>query len=126
MTAEATHKSVVYLGPSELEDYALPKRYGVSRPARIANFDAAAKRLELDVPSFTDEEVERFDYRVTLSRIDNNRHDAGQQRTLLIARKRCGLTQTPSAAAVDLKRGPAIYFHRDYFFRCPEAEKETQ
>jgi hypothetical protein len=107
-------------------DFVLPKSRGTERKGRVTGYDEEDNRVLYVTPRFSDDEVERFDFRVILSRLDNNRPDAGLRRALQIAKSRCDLAALPTSEEVGMTQGLTFYFTREYFFRCPAAEKEIQ
>jgi len=126
VSADATYETGYGLGPTTFAEFTVPRARGTARKAEVIAFDEKENRVLLAMPRFSDEEVERFDFHVTLSRLDNNRPDAGLNRALQIAKSRCDLAAQPTSDEVNMTQGFTAYFHREYFFRCPAAEKEIQ
>ena len=126
VTKEAMFENDVGLGPSTFAEFMVPMARGTARKGKVIGFDEKENRVFYVMPSFSDEEVEKFDFRVDLSLLNNNKPDAGLRQMLKIAKSRCDLAALPTSEEVDLMQGPTIYFLREYFFRCPAAEKETQ
>jgi hypothetical protein len=127
VTKEAIYESSLGLLPTDtFSDFTLPKSRGTERMGRITGYDEEDHRVFYVTPRFSDEEVEKFDFLVTLSRLNNNKPDAGLRQTLQIAKSRCDLATVPTSEEVGLTQGLTIYFIREYFFRCPAAEKEIQ
>lgn len=127
VTEEVMFDSSLGLLPSDnFADFTLPKSRGTERKGRITSYDKEHNRVHYVMPRFSDEEVEKFDFLVTLDRLDNNKPDAGLRQALQIAKSRCGLPALPTSEEVDMTQGFTAYFTREYFFRCPEAEKEIQ
>jgi hypothetical protein len=127
VTKEAVYETSSGLLPTDtFADFVLPKALGTERKGRVTGYDKENNRVFYVMPRFSDEEVEKFDFLVSLSRLNNNKPDAGLRQTLQIAKSRCDLAAIPTSEEVNLTQGLTIYFLREYFFRCPEAEKETQ
>ena len=127
VTKEAVYETSLGLLPTDtFANFTLPESRGTERKGRIIGYDKEDNRVFYVAPRFSDQEVANFDFLVTLSRLNNNTPDAGLRRTLQIAKSRCDLAALPTSEEVDLTQGFTIYFTREYFFRCPAAEKEVQ
>jgi hypothetical protein len=127
VTEDAMFDTSLGLLPTDtFADFALPKSRGTERKGKITGYDKENNRVLYVMPRFSDEEVEKFDFHVTLGRIDNNKPDAGLRQALQIAKSRCDLPALPTSEEVDMTQGFTLYFTREYFFRCPAAEKEIQ